>query len=481
MTVEEGLQDLLQRCPDLAEGLKRQKRMRFIRRAGAIAACLVLAISVWLTLQELQVSDRSAPQQVASVLEPSIKIELVSGVNRVLVRSHQGISTSANEYQTLIINNKHRMVMNANTALSIEPLAQNSRVGCRVKLASGEIFTHVEHDGNPFIVGTPHGQAVITGTTFDVKVADSSTTLIVSEGTVQLEFEKGSVNVTAGYVSELVADSCPTTPIACDADELTAWATGCGHKPALAHNESELDLGYPPVSFFGKNPIVLEDTDYDSWTEENRDWFKQQFPWVFQLKEALAKEGIEVDYPELLIKTGDVWQFICLETSPARFSMINTGSLLQIASDYGFDELWLRNNAPIAMSVTTEPTSLEDSLIGRGTFERWLQYVKDEAEPPTPFYSYDAGKYIANTRSLIWFAVTDGKYDLTDQERDEVAVLLQEEVAAACECQHDALYSWETTKPSCDNACQAPRAGTIAYIEAIQAAEERIAEHEICK
>ena len=84
-----------------------------------------------------------------------------------------------------------------------------------------------------------------------------------------------------------------------------------------------------------KEPIVLEETDYDHWVEQKRDWFKQEFLWIFQLKEALAKEGIEADYPELLIKTGDVWQFVCLEATPARFSVIEANSLLKTASDNG--------------------------------------------------------------------------------------------------------------------------------------------------
>ena len=41
--------------------------------------------------------------------------------------------------------------------------------------------------------------------------------------------------------------------------------------------------------------INLESIDYEGWIGQNRDWFKQEFPQVFRLKNALAKEGIEVD------------------------------------------------------------------------------------------------------------------------------------------------------------------------------------------
>ena len=62
--------------------------------------------------------------------------------------------------------------------------------------------------------------------------------------------------------------------------------------------------------FVTPEPVVLESVDYEQWVEQKREWFKQQFPWIFQLKDALAKEGVEVDYAELLIKTGDIWQFV---------------------------------------------------------------------------------------------------------------------------------------------------------------------------
>ena len=85
-------------------------------------------------------------------------------------------------------------------------------------------------------------------------------------------------------------------------------------------------------------------------------------------------------------------------------------------------------------------------------FEQWLKYLDETNElyPPTPIYSYHASKYLSETRSLIWFAVRNGKYDLTDEERTEILVLLQEEVTAACKCQNDILYPQDEPNLSCD-------------------------------
>ena len=54
----------------------------------------------------------------------------------------------------------------------------------------------------------------------------------------------------------------------------------------------------------------------------------------------------------------------------------------------------------------------------------------------------DAGRYLTETRSLIWFAVNDGKFNLTDEQRTEVLDLLQQEVIAATNCFNDLLYCY---------------------------------------
>lgn len=480
VTVEEGWQDLKRRIPELAQLEKRRKYLQLFRWVRSVAACLVVGIFVWLVFSiylQPEAIRESTNQQIAFASKPSVKIELLSRNGGVLIPTGQQI-TSTNELKTLLINSKHRMVMNVDTMLSIEPLVKNSNIGCLVKLDSGQVHTHVEHDGNPFIVDTPHGKAVITGTTFDIKATEDSTTLVVSEGTVQFKSENGVVNVAAGQKSKIVGQFAPSTPLSCNTAELTAWATGYKHGPALAQTESNTDLLELPLSF-GEEPIVPEETDYESWVEQKRDWFEQEFLWIFQLKEALAKEGIGADYPELLIKTGDVWQFVCLDVSPARFSVIDPNSLLKTASNYGFDKQWLLENVPVVKSVMEKPGLSENSFTGLKAFERWLDYLDEtnELKAPTPIYSFHASKYLTNTRSLIWFGVRDGKYDLTEEKRAEVLILLQKEVTAAYKCQNDELYSWEKEKSPCDNTCQEPADSVVGYIETIKSLEKRIAEY----
>lgn len=465
--------------------IEAQEKQAKLRRTlwkvtAAAAACVVIGISAWLTLSNSKTLEKPIMQQLTVAPAPSMKIELLSDTGNIAVPAGTQIKTTASELKTLIVNGRHRMVLNTETALSIEPLEDNGRLGCMIKLAAGEIFTHVEHDGNPFIVGTAHGKAIIKGTTFDVKAADAGTTLVVTEGTVQFESEQGLVEVAAGQISEIVAQSAPTKPVSCDTTELTAWATGHEIKTVLAKIRSTLDA-YDLTDLWlsaRSGPIDLEAINYENWIEKKRDWFKREFPWIFQLQDALKKERIEVDYPELLIQSGDVWQFVCLDVSPARFSVVDPNSLLKIASNYGFDKRWLLENVPAAKSALEKPVLSANSFTGLKVFERWLKYLDEtnELEPPTPIYSFHASKYLANTRSLIWFAVKDGKYGLTDEERAEVLVLLQEEVTAACNCQNDELYPLdEQEKPSCDDdTFKTADERIIEYIETIKDVEERI-------
>jgi len=471
----------------IKENVEKSKSLQLFLRIGAVAACLVIGIFTWMVFSNYSkpqtLPQDSSSQQVASVLEPSVKVELVTNTGNIPIQSNQQI-TSTGQLKTLLINGKHRMVMNTNTVLTIEPSVKHSNIGCLVKLDSGRIYTHVQHDGNPFAVETACGKAVITGTTFDIKATDTGTTLMVTEGTVQFKSENGIVEVAAGQTSRIVGQSAPTKPISCNVAELTAWATGYKPKSVLVQAESNTDLWKLPTSL-RRDPIVLDKTDYDSWVEWERGWFKKEFFWIFQLKDALAEEGIEVDYPQLLIQSGDVWQFVCLNGSPARFSVINPDSLLKIASDYGFDKQWLLENVPAAKSALENLVLSKNSFASLKAFERWLEYL-DEAkklEPPTPIYSFHASKYLANTRGLIWFAIKDGHYDLANKERAEVLVLLQEEVTAARNCQNDEMYPTdEQKKPSCDDGTfKTAEERIVGYINTMKAVEEKITEYEIIK
>jgi ferric-dicitrate binding protein FerR (iron transport regulator) len=441
---------------DKIEAQERQEKQvklhRKLWKVTAAAACVAVGISVWLMLSNSKTLKNPIMQPLTAAPAQSIKIEILSDTGNVIIPADTEVKTTASELKILIINDEHRIVMNSDTTLRVEPLIENSYLGCLVKLASGEILAHAEHDGNPFVLSTAHGKAVITGTTFGVKATDDTTMLVVSKGTVRFESEEGVVEVSGDQTSEIFAKSAPSKPTSCNSAELTAWATGREVRTGLVEIESYRDAHSfddiePAVN---AGPINLETIDYDDWVDKKQDWFKREFPWIFQLKDALAKEGIEVHYPELLIQSGDIWQFVCLDVSPARFSVINPDSLLKTTSNYGFDQQWLLENVSLAKYALEKPIFSKDSFTGLKTFERWFKYL-DEVEgleASTLIYSYHASVYLVETRSLIWFTVRDGKYDLTDEERAEVLALLQKEITAACKCKNYVLYPQKEPKSS---------------------------------
>ncbi|MCK4823291.1 hypothetical protein KA005_46490, partial [bacterium] len=276
------------------------------------------------------------------------------------------------------------------------------------------------------------------GTTFDVKVTDTITTLVVSEGTVQFEFEKSLVQVKTGQISKIVANSAPTKPISCNTAELTAWATGYEIKTALAKIQSTSDA-YDLTDLWlsaMSGPINLEDIDYEDWIEEKRDWFEREFPWIFQLQGALEKEGIEVDYPELLVCSSEFWQFVYPQVSPSRIPVLNPDSLLRVASRNGYDREWLVENVSTVKSVIDSPMVAKGKFTGLKAFEQWSRYFEDlkkssrELNADTLLYSLHASTFLANTRTLAWLGIKNGKHvsKFKAEHETEVLVLLQTEV-----------------------------------------------------
>jgi hypothetical protein len=92
-------------------------------------------------------------------------------------------------------------------------------------------------------------------------------------------------------------------------------------------------------------------------------------------------------------------------------------------------------------------------IIGISLFLACSGSLKPESARGSISQQAHASKYLAETRSLIWFAVTDGRHDSTVEERAEVLVLLQEEVIAACNCQNDMLSAANEQQSSCDDRC----------------------------
>jgi ferric-dicitrate binding protein FerR (iron transport regulator) len=465
---------------------KLNKIYRFVARFSAAAACLAIGVFAYLTWANSTSPEKPVRPQVASTPASSIKIQLLSDGGGVLIPAGQQIA-SYNSLKTLIINNKHRLIMNANTALSISSFNHDKRIGCVVNMSSGQIYAHVEHDSSPFIVSTAHGRAVITGTTFDVMTTSAGTTLVVVEGSVKFESKRGSAQVTTGQVSKIAPNSAPTSPVLCKTAEMTAWATAHELEPVLAKIQSISDgydltnLGLGIVS----GPIELEIINYEDWIDEKRAWFKREFPHIFQLQKALGAEGIEADYPELLTSSGDIWQFVYPEISPRQIPILHFDSLLKAASKYGFDEQWLTTKIPDTKSMIDMPIP-KGIYTGQKAFEHWASCFEKMRKSQAPdsntlLCSLHAAMYLVNTRTLAWLSLMNGRTSLSAENKAKVLILLQNDVNKANELAGRLIHMFAGPMSQSCEACRNLLDGIIEIINSLADIEKGILEYEARK
>jgi ferric-dicitrate binding protein FerR (iron transport regulator) len=463
---------------------KTGKIYRILTRISAAAACVAIGIFGWLMLSDSWTPEKPVHPQVASASASSVKIHLLLDDGGILIPAGQQIA-SEDSLKTLIINDKHRLIMNAGTTLSISSFNQEKRNGCMVNMASGQIYAHVEHDSGPFIVSTTHGRATITGTTFDLTATGAGTTLVVVDGSIKFESRNGIARVTTGQVSKITPNSAPTSPVSCKTAELTAWATAYELEPVLAKIQSIsdghdlTDLGLGAVS----GPIELESIDSADWIEEKRSWFKREFPQIFQLQTALEAESIDTDYPELLILSGDIWQFSYPETSPRQFPIPHFDSLLKAASKYGFDEQWLTANIPGTKSMIDMPIP-EGVFTNQKAFEHWascFEKMRKSQEPPdskTLLCSLHAAMYIFNTRTLAWLNLTNGRTGLSAEDKAQILTLLQNEVNTANELAGRLIYMFAGPADMPCEACRDLLDGIVENINTIARIEKGVMEYE---
>jgi ferric-dicitrate binding protein FerR (iron transport regulator) len=436
---------------------------RWVMRAGAAAACLLLCLLGWWQM----------PHPGAAVVQPERSL-VASGSNasRAMAPAAEnaegppgtGIRTPPGQIDSLVLAGRHQLVMNGGSELTVEPLVENHRIGCLVRLTCGEICVHVEHDGSRFLVETAHGRATITGTTFDVKATATDTTLVVVEGSVgfaswgSLPFGKtqdstswrgaaGAVQVKAGQQSTITAASrTPSPPTACDVAALTAWARrnpgGFGASPdALANDLRHWDLPLPAAPWIEVQTDPQE-IDGAVWINENRDWFQRQFPWIFALRDALAAEGPGApagapDYPALLLRSGDIWRFAYPPAGAGRQVEPDPNSLLRAAVASGRDETWFRQQA----FVREYSTGHTGQATGAAAFERWALTLQAQSAPGAQEVdaralreTLDACTYLVRTRTLALLLLHQDAAGTAAPMRREISASLQEELRILSWC-----------------------------------------------
>jgi hypothetical protein len=408
--------------------------------AGAVAAGLVLAVlGVWAVSSPE--APLAGPGRPVALLRADRSRTIVSADDDRLPPGTVVVA-AAGEIKRLVLNARHQIVMRGGTSLSYEPLVENGRTGCLVNLARGEIFARVEHDGNPFVVQTAWGRAVITGTAFDIKADRAGMTLAVVEGSVRFESAAGHVQVVAEQSSTIGASStAPSVPVRCDAGALTAWVKPDQNTRQTA--QSVLPDDSPLEGLFAAFPLPaevqtdLDALDYRQWVEQKRDWFRQQFPWIFALQKALEQEGVPTDYPTLLRQSGELWQVTYPRRHSGRQVEPDASSLLRAASCYGRDAHWLERHGFLPAHASEDPPGAQ----GPEAFEQWAAALETQVSTCLPdgdsqsfSDAVSACLYLINTRTLAMLSLRHGAWEKASPAQSEIESLLQEQLRLLARC-----------------------------------------------
>jgi ferric-dicitrate binding protein FerR (iron transport regulator) len=391
----------------------RARRMLLVRWSAAIAASLLVACG----LGFLGVRTFS----------PSGPVMLTSENGAKTIPFGQEIRTGSLS-KTLRLGGRHTVVANAGTAFMLTPLHHWLKTGYLVTLETGELYAEVMHDGNPFGVKTPAAEAVITGTKFDIRSQRGQTDLTLVEGSVRLVGDGEAVVVRTGQMSTVADGQAPSAPKPVDVLAATTWARKKMVENALARRNLTADnamLNYIADSLPSPAPVDPARLDYATWRDAHQQWFAEQFPWIFKAQAVLKTEhNIQADYVELLMVSGDIWQFHYPRSYAQPIPVFGPAAIDRLAKHYGIapDNLILAVKPAVqASSESTRESARMTADHETGMFSacrRALQQWRTDIATAERqgdgsltgdllLFSLGACQYLANTRTAAYLWVRE--------------------------------------------------------------------------
>ncbi|HUW83797.1 MAG TPA: FecR family protein [Phycisphaerae bacterium] len=429
-TVGQGWDELKRRCPSLAAVCRRDERKRkqrvFAWRIGsmAAAACILIATGFgWLVLRNGDA--RQAPSGIAvNTGGPSVPFaELVTDQGRRSLTLNHPVATD-NQTQEILLGGMHRVVMSRNTkatfmaapALSQDDAHQDGEVPYEIQLAQGELYVEVV-PGHPFIVKTANARLDITGTKFDVRADGDKTELTLLKGSVRfsaLDHPQQAVIVTAGHASTITGRRAPSAPTPADAVATTAWARDTALNNAIALVDEQKDADLSNLSMMSQNflrqqaPSDVDKLDYEKWRDTHG-----QFRFASTALAAQKNQAIKADWIELLMVTGDIWQFHYDPKLPAGqpLTKIEPLAIARLALHFGLDEREMLQSFALPESALTATSSVQDGTPGQRysqALRRWHDAVmaatpdKRETKNDLKLFSLYASHYLAETRTAAY-------------------------------------------------------------------------------
>lgn len=173
---------------------------------------------------------------------------------------------------------------------------------------------------------------------------------------------------------------------------------GRATQAASAADSKTLGLAPPPIASRDLHRI-----DYASWREQHQTWFSAQFPWVFTAQATLARHGVDADYIELLMISGDLWQFHFdpNHLMDAPLACNDSKGIQRLAAYYNLPASELMAIGAVGSSLPHDPAqdcrAWHDSVASASDTE-------GQGQTNLLLFSLRAGNYMAMTRTaaVLW-------------------------------------------------------------------------------
>ena len=133
------------------------------------------------------------------------------------------------------------------------------------------------------------------------------------------------------------------------------------------------------VLFSEPTPFDPAKVDYAAWCQEHEKRFAATFPWIFQAQAALQAKGIQADYLELLMVSGDIWQFQFDPNGPIDQPLAgyNSAATERLAKHYDVPAESLRGS--IVAAVVEARSKGHADVSAAASLERWKLAVASAA------------------------------------------------------------------------------------------------------
>ena len=469
MTTQEGWEDLQRRSASLTLAVCRRKEADALRGSRrwigtlAAAASILLAIGVtWLAIG----NHRPVPPTVATgkVVPADARFELLGPHGRVPLVAGQHVITN-DQPREVLLGGMHRVVLNRQTEAAFNArggaaTGSLDRTAYEIQLARGEMYVEVV-PGNPMAVRTGNALLRITGTKFNVKAGDGSTELVLFKGSVRFSRSADMeqfVDVLAGQQSLIAGDSAPTTPRGADAMAATEWARQGAEGKAPAGSQPNMDketISISPTQWLPSERGNLDFLAYGTWRDGKTEDFRRDFPWIFRIRDVLKqRHGIDADYLDLLMISGDIWQFHYPLGGQEPMSTFRATAVERIAEAYRLDKSQLLAEIAAPPNCEAKGHSPDERL---AALRQWSVDIATVAAAPnylpaeTLTAALRATTYLANTRTAayLWIRQNPGRWtamlDRSGLEKD-LDGLASREANTCLERLRDEVRRFETIR-----------------------------------